>query len=895
MQPQSQPTPPSNSVSDFPDTFLSLFQDAHFMSHKNRTLALSLLLSAVASSLQPPAVAQAGVADTTGNIEAIIINGNQRIEDRTVLSYLLIEPGSPFDANRIDLSLKSLFATGLFADASFDRVGNQLIITLVENPIVNRVMIEGGKALKEDKIREEVQIAPRGVFTAARMQADVQRVMELYRQSGRFSAKVIPEYVPLDQNRVDVIFSITEGPVSGVRAINFLGNETYSDDRLRSEIVTRQSRWWQFFSSNDNYDPGRLEYDRELLRQFYQNKGYYDFRVESAVAELTPDQKDFYITYTIDEGEIYRFGEINVVTELEKLNTTALEASVAAKSGDLFRGDTIENSIDALTYVAGIGGYAFIDVRPEISADLATHTVNVTFHVNEGPRVYIDRINIVGNTQTLDRVIRRELRINEGDAFNRILLDRSRNRVRALGYFKDVEVTEIPTADADQIDVELKVTEQPTGEMSFSAGFSSSESFLVDVSVAQRNVLGRGQSASARVSTSALQQVLDLQYTEPRFLDRNMSAGLGAFATRLDYSDTDLGGYTTESMGLSAQLGFPLSERLQLGLKYTLQNDKIDVVDQSIVIDSDSGERLTTEYTVDDNETPGDTSDDIVGAAYLTADDVPLPEGSLIVDVCDARYLNRYTLCSSERSEISSIIGYNLLLDMKNDPLEPTGGFDLLFGQDVSGLGGDVNFIRTNASMNIYQGITKGVVGSLRLSGGYIEPYGTSDANSEYGQTTPQGVRINNRFFKGGNSFRGFDTAGLGPRIVQIIQNDDGTETVKRLNALGGNAFYQASLDLSVPNYLPEEYGIKTGLFLEAGAVGLLSDIDKSDPVEFTDTYGRDAVQLVQDDLSLRASTGLSVYWTSPFGPIRFDFSHILKSEEYDRTESFRFSTSTRF
>ena len=866
------------------------------MSRKTKTLAISLLLSsAVVSTLQLPALAQAEILENTGTIERIIVNGNQRIEDRTVLSYILVEPGSSFDANRIDLSLKSLFATGLFADAKFDRVGNQLVITLVENPIVSRVMIEGNKAMAEDKIREEIQIAPRGVFTAARMQADVQRIMELYRQSGRFAAKVTPEYVPLDQNRVDVIFSITEGPVSGVRAINFLGNEEYSDNRLRKEIVTRQSRWWQFFSSTDNYDPGRMEYDRDLLRQFYQNKGYYDFRVESAVAELTPDQKDFYITYTIDEGEIYRFGEVSVETELEKLNTDALRASLSAKSGDLFRGDTIEQSIDGLTYVAGIGGYAFIDVRPEISADMETKTVNVTFHVNEGPRVYINRINIVGNTQTLDRVIRRELRINEGDAFNRVLLDRSRNRVRALGYFKDVEVTELPTADPDQIDVDLKVTEQPTGEMSFSAGFSSSESFLVDVSVAQRNVLGRGQSASARVSTSALQQILDLQYTEPRFLDRNMSAGLGAFATRLDYSDTDLGGYTTESMGVSAQLGFPLSDRLQLGLKYTLQNDKIDVVDQSIVIDEDSGERLTSEYTVDDGGTPGDTSDDITGVTYVSADDVPLPDGSLIVDVCDIRYLNRYSLCSSERSEISSIVGYNLLLDMKNDPLEPTGGFDLLFGQDVSGFGGDVNFIRTNASMNLYQGITKSVVASLRLSGGYIEPYGTSEGNSEYGQTTPQGVRINNRFFKGGNSFRGFDTAGLGPRIVQIIQNDDGTETVKRLNALGGNAFYQASLDLSIPNYLPEEYGIKTGLFLEAGSVGLLSDVDKSDPVEFTDTYGRDAVQLIEDELSLRASTGLSVYWTSPFGPIRFDFSHILKSEEYDRTESFRFSTSTRF
>lgn len=861
------------------------------MRHPATAIALALCLASGIAPLAEPARAQ----QSEGTIRSIRVEGNQRVEDRTVLSYLLVEPGDPFNPSRIDLSLKALFATGLFADARFDRVGNDLVVTVIENAVVNRVILEGNKALKEDKIREEIQIEPRSVFTAARVQSDVQRIMELYRQSGRFAAKVEPQYKPLEQNRVDVIFSITEGPVSGVRSINFIGNEEFSDDRLRSAVVTTQSRWWRFFSSNDNYDPGRLEYDREKLREFYQNKGYYDFRVESAVAELTPDQKDFYITYTIDEGEIYKFGELKVESALERLDTHALKSALVMHEGDLFRGDAIEKSIDSLTYIAGIAGYAFVDVRPQIDADPETHIVNVTFLIDEGPRVYIDRINIVGNTQTLDRVIRRELRINEDDAFNRVLLDRSRNRIRALGYFKEVEIEEVPNEVADRVDLNIKVQEQPTGELSFAAGFSSAESYLIDLSLSQRNVLGRGQSASARLSTSSLQQILDLQYTEPRFLDLNLAAGVNAFVSRLDYSDTSLGGYTTQSIGAGAQLGFPLTERLQLGLKYTLQSDSIDVTDQSIVIDEETGERLTTEYTLDDNGTPGDTSDDVVSVAYLTPDDVPLPDGSLIVDICDSRYLQRYSLCSSERSEISSIVGYSLRLDMRNDPIEPTGGFDASFAQDFSGLGGDVNYVRTTASLSTYQGFLKGVVGSLRLSGGYIEPYGTTNAISDSGQVTPQGVRINNRFFRGGNSFRGFDTAGLGPRIVQIADNEDGTYDISRLNALGGNAFYQASFDLSVPNFLPEEYGIKSGLFLEAGSVGMLSDVDKSDPVEFTDTYGRSAVQLIEDDLSLRASTGLSIYWSSPFGPIRFDFSKILRKEDYDRTETFRFSTSTRF
>ncbi|CAN0444944.1 unnamed protein product, partial [Scytosiphon promiscuus] len=333
-----------------------------------------------------------------------------------------------------------------------------------------------------------------GIFTSAGVQSDVQRLLELYRQSGRFAAKVEPQYKPLEQNRVDLIFEITEGPVTGVRSINFLGNQAYSDSRLRSEIVTRQSRLWRFFSSNDNYDPGRLEYDRDLLRQFYQNNGYYDFRVTSAVAELTPDQKDFYITMTVDEGRQYYFGEVKVETALEKLNAEALKRAVPIQSDTLFRGVSIEDTIDSLTYAAGIAGYAFVDVRPQLDVNPETGLIDVTFAVDEGPRVYIDRINIVGNTQTLDRVIRRELRISEGDAFNRILLDRSKNRVRALGYFKNVEVVETPSEDPDRTIVDIKVEEQPTGELSFAAGFSSVDAYLLDVSASQRNLRGRGQS-----------------------------------------------------------------------------------------------------------------------------------------------------------------------------------------------------------------------------------------------------------------------------------------------------------------------------------------------------------------------------------------------------------------
>ena len=828
--------------------------------------------------------ADAQTVNTGETIRSIQVEGNQRIEDRTIQSYLLVEPGDPFDSERIDLSLKTLFATGLFADASFEKSGPDLIVRVAENPIINRVIFEGNSALDDDKLREEIQVAPRGIFTAARVQADVQRILELYRQSGRFAASVEPQYKPLEQNRVDLVFVMNEGPVTGVRAINFIGNEEYSDRRLRSEIVTRQSRWWRFFSSNDNYDPGRLEYDRELLRQFYQNNGYYDFRVVSAVADLTPDQEDFYITYTVEEGDQYNYGDIKVETELDKLNADALRGALSIQKGDLFRGDQIENGIDTLTYAAGIAGYAFVDITPDLQPNPETNTIDVTFAIDEGPRVYVERINIVGNTATLDKVIRRELRVSEGDAFNRVLLDRSRNRVRALGYFKNVEITENPGSAPDKTVVDISVEEQPTGELSFAAGYSSVDAFLFDVSVSQRNLRGRGQTAVARVSASQRQQYVDLRFREPRFLDRNLAAGIDLFSSRSDFSGYSLAGFTSDTIGAGINFGFPLTENTNLGLRYRLQSDELDFSDRDIVINDADG-TLATEEVVDQMGTPDDPSDDVVREVSISPDTDPLPPGTSIVDICNPLYVNRYIYCRSERAEVSSIIGYTFNWDRRNDPITPTGGFDVSLSQDVAGLGGDVQYLRTEVSGATYKGIFKGVRASVRLAGGYIMPFGNDD-----------GIRINNRFFRGGSSFRGFDVAGLGPRVIQrTVDNEGNTIDVRRRQAQGGKAYYQGTAELTVPNFLPEEYGIDTALFIEAGSVGILDEVDYDAPRIIAQSEDETTIELTKTAMGLRASAGLSIGWDSPFGPIRFDFSHIIRKEEYDRTETFRFSTSTQF
>ncbi len=828
--------------------------------------------------------ASAQQADNSDPIRSVIVQGNERIESRTIESYLLLEPGQPFDPSRVDLSLKTLFATGLFADVVIARDGDDLVVQVVENPIINQVIFEGNNALDDDKLREEIQAAPRGVFTAARVQSDVQKILELYRRSGRFSVNVTPQYKPLDQNRVDLIFEISEGTVTGVRSINFIGNEEYSDRRLRSEIVTRQSRFWRFFSSNDNYDPDRLEYDRELLRQFYSNQGYADFRVVSAVAELTPDQEDFYITFTIDEGEKYEFGEIKVETALDKLNSDALRAIVPIREGTQFRGDLIEDSVDSLTFAAGVAGYAFVDVRPRVERNPDTRTVDITFALDEGPRVYIERINIVGNTRTLDRVIRRELRISEGDAFNRVLLDQSRNRVRSLGFFKDVTVSESPGSLADRTVIDVAVQEQPTGEVSFAAGFSSVDSFLLDLNVTERNWRGRGQFVRGRVQTSSRQQTVDLRFSEPRFLDRNLVAGLDVFSTRTDF--LDIADYETQTIGGGVRLGFPLTDRSNLSFRYTLRQDDVEIRDRNVIID-DNGNLVYDPDFLDRNllipieAIPGN----------IPTDDDGNPTGQ-IVDQCNTLNLDRSSLCRQEREDLSSILGYSLTWDRRNDPIRPTRGFTTSFSQEVSGIGGDVFYLRTEAVGTIYRGIWREFIASLRLSGGYVTAFNDDD------------LRINNRFFKGGNSFRGFDVAGIGPRDVYTDFDVDGNVTdVVRVNnqsSLGGKAYGIGTVELTVPNFLPEEYGIKTSLFTEFGTVGMLDDEDKTpvQSIDLTDANGNvigSRVLSTQDELSLRASAGLSVFWDSPFGPIRFDFSQILSKEEYDRTETFRFSTSTQF
>lgn len=781
-------------------------------------LAVAAGLAAPAWAQTPPAappategVAPVAPAQPAGVVvNRIQVRGTQRIDQTTILSYLPIQPGDTVDAIVLDVAVRTLSRTNLFADVQLSVQDGDLIVEVVENPIINQVVFEGNSAINETKLREEVTIRPRGIYTRARIQEDVGSIVELYRLSGRISATVTPKLVQLEQNRVDVIFEIDEGPETGVSAITFLGNDAFSDNDLRDVMVTKQSRWWRVFSSNDNYDPNRLDYDREQLRKYYTNRGYYDFRVVSAVAELAPDDRAFGLTITVDEGERYNFGEVRVVTENDRLNADLLTMMVPIRSGELYQSDRIEQSVDTLTFAAGSAGYAFVDISPSYRANPETRTVDVTFNLSEGQRVYVDRINIVGNTRTLDPVIRREMMLTEGDAFNRALLERSRTNLRALGFFGDVTVEETRGSAPDRSVVNVTVQEQPTGELSVGAGFSSVDAFVVNLGISERNFRGRGQQVVARVEWGSLRQQVDFRFTEPKFLGRDLRAGFDVFHSRYDFQEESSFDYRSTGAGL--RLSYPLNSSTLFSLRYFIKSDEIIV-----------------------------------------------PQG-----YCGALGVGSRALCEQVGQSVNSAPGYTLFVDRRNDPIRPTRGWTASLRQDFAGLGGDVNYVKTEMDGAFYWGITPSWVVSVQGSTGYVAGW-SGDA-----------VRINDRFFKGGNSFRGFETAGMGPRDLRTF------------DSLGGNFYAIGTVELTVPNGLPEEYGIRTSLFADVGTLGVLDDRYRLNSAGGVDPQ-------IVDDLSLRASAGVSIHWRSPMGPIRFDLSKILNREDYDRTETFRFSTSTQF
>jgi len=740
---------------------------------------------------------QSGDADaqTSTVIEQIVVEGNQRIEPETIAGYMTIKAGDEFDLRRIDESLKSLFDTGLFADINIRREGNDLVVRVVENPIINRIAFEGNRSLDTDDLTAEIQLRPRTVYTRTKVQSDVARILELYRRDGRFSASVEPKVIRQDQNRVDLVFEIDEGEPTLIREINFIGNEEYSDGTLREIIVTKESAWYRFLSSDDTYDPDRLAFDRELLRRYYLSKGFADFRVVSVVADLTPDKTDFFITFTIEEGPRYEFGEVTVISELRGIDAEEMEYLVDTDPGDWYDADAVEMVVDDMTEELGTRGFAFVDVAPRAERDRENLLVDVQYLIREGSRIYVERINIFGNIRTHDDVIRREFRLAEGDAFNVARMRRSETRIRALDYFSEVIITTEPGSEPDTLIVNTEVVEKSTGDLTLGAGYSTFDSALFNISLRERNLLGRGQTLILSLALSGRRQDIDLSFTEPYFLDRELEAGFDIFRRRLDLQDE--ASYTQETVGFVLRTRFPLTEHLDNAWYYTLNQ--------------------------------------------ITIEDVQSDASILIQE--------------QEGTAITSAIGEQLDYDRRNDPLSPTSGYLLQQGTDFAGIGGDVNFLRNRVGATYYYPFDIDWTGSLSSEAGVIDGL--------FGDAT----RINDRFYLGGASLRGFEPAGIGPRDLSTG------------DALGGNVFLTASAELTLPIGLPRELGVLGRVFTDWGT---LYDCDCSGP-------------FVADDKSFRGSVGVGISYQSPLGPLRLDVAQAIVKESYDKTEVFRFSFGTSF
>ena len=555
----------------------------------------------------PPALAQ-----SSNVVRDIVVEGVQRIEPDTVRSYLLIQEGDLFDGGRVDRSLKSLFATGLFDDVSITRRGDALVVRVVENPIINRIAFEGNGALSDDALQSEVTLRPRVIYTRIKVQNDVERVLNIYRRTGRFGATVEPKVITLEQNRVDLVFEIDEGAETEIQRIRFVGNKEYSDSRLREEIRTKESAWYRILTSDDTYDPERLTLDRELLRRFYLNEGYADFKVQSAVAELTPDRKDFFVTFTVEEGERYQFGKIDADVRLRDLAAADLAPVIELESGEWYDSRAVDGVVSAISDAVGARGYAFVDVRPRVNRNREEKTFDVTFEVSEGPRVFVERIEIGGNVRTLDKVLRREFRLVEGDAFSTTKLQRSRQRIQNLDYFSSVSVEEEPGSAADKVVIRVNVTEKSTGSVSFGAGFSTTNGPLADFSIQENNLLGRGQRLRLSTTIALKQSQIDLSFTEPYFLDREIAAGVDIFRTKSDLQDTS--SFDRTVFGGALRAGYPITEDLRQSWKYTLKQTDTDITDvqdnASAIVKEEAGKALINEvshtitYDKRDNRTP---------------------------------------------------------------------------------------------------------------------------------------------------------------------------------------------------------------------------------------------------------------------------------------------------
>src|SRR5581483_4122689 len=822
----------------------------------------------------PVGTALLTAAPALAQTSSIAVEGNRRVEADTIRSYFRAGPGERLDAAKIDAGLKALYATGLFQDVKINQAGGRIVVTVVENPVINRVAFEGNKKVKDEQLTSEVQSKPRGTLSRPVVQADAQRISDIYHHVGRYDVTVTPEIIEQPNNRVDLIFTIREGNKTGINSIEFIGNHAYSAYRLRDVIKTRESNLLSFLGGSHVYDPDRIEADRDLIRRYYLKHGYADVQVVAALTEYDPERKGFLVTFKIEEGQQYRVASVNFQSSISALDGRALAAYSRVSVGSLYNAEALEKSVEEMQIEASRRGFAFAVVKPRGDRNIEAHTVSIIFAVDEGPRTYIERINIRGNNRTRDYVIRREFDIAEGDAYNRALVDRAERRLKNLDYFKTVKITNEPGSSPDRIILNVDVEEKSTGDFSVSGGYSTSDGFVADVSISERNLLGTGLYAKAGVSWGQRSRGYTFSVVDPYLFGYRVAGGLDLFMrTQLASSYVS---YNTKTFGIAPRLVFALREDLTMQLRYTLTKTEVSISPLLMNCNNVNPNFLNT------FPTPAFTPNGLNTSAATTAPN-PNPFGIAQTDC----YADGETTLAVKKELASgpvwtSAVGYGLTYNLLDNVKDPTTGLIVDFRQDFAGLGGNVKYIKTSSEMRYYFPVVSDIVGVLHGQGGMINSYGGAG-----------GLRMLDQFQMGPNLVRGFAPAGIGPRDLTLGTSND---------ALGGTKYWGASAELQMPFwFLPKEIGLRGALFADAGSVW------DWDPGTLTvgPSFGGVATRcwavtnecLVpsSNNMIIRSSVGAGLIWSSPFGPLRFDFAFPLTKASYDRKQWFRFGGGTSF
>src|ERR1700726_1951962 len=841
--------------------------------------ALIMVAMPVAATLAALLVSAPAIAQT---VDSIQVEGNRRVEVATIRSYFKPGPGGRLDQAGIDDGLKALIETGLFQDVRISRPGGKILVTVVENPVIGRIAFEGNKKVKDDQLTAEIQSKPRGTFSRPMVQSDAQRIAEIYRHSGRYDVRVTPEIIEQPNNRVDLIFTIVEGSKTGIKSIEFIGNVAYSSYRLRDIIKTRESNLLSFLGGADVYDPDRVEADRDLIRRYYLKHGFADVQVVAALTEYDPERKGFLVTFKIEEGQQYRVAAVDFQSSIATLNGNDLRSFSRVNIGSLYNAEALEKSVEEMQIEASRRGYAFAIVRPRGDRNFDNRTVSIVFSIDEGPRTYIERINVRGNTRTRDYVIRREFDISEGDAYNRALVDRAERRLKNLDFFKDVKITTEPGSSSDRVILNVNLEEKSTGDFSVSGGYSTTDGALAEVSVSERNFLGRGLFAKAAVTYGQFARGVSLSFVEPYLLDYRVALGLDVFYREQLANNTIA--YGTKTVGFSPRLGFQLREDLSLQLRYSLYQQQINLPPNLANCNNTFGGSQVGNNFLPFNPTPA-----FVAANGAMGAVDPSGEGLFCFSDGEASLPVRKELAGG--ASLTSAVGYSLDYNTLDNNKNPTDGLLIDFKQDFAGVGGDVSYLKSTIDGKYYAPLVADIVGLVHVQSGMLNSIGNNQ------------LRMLDQFQMGPNLVRGFAPNGIGPRDI----NPFGT-----MDALGGTKYWGASAELQMPFwFLPKEVGLKGAVYADAGglydyqgpttwaATGELTTPANSNcikPTQYPNPSPGTCTGLVYDSTNLvRTSVGVGLIWQSPFGPLRFDYAIPITKGKYDIVQQFMFGGGTSF